>query len=115
EGYRAMAGQMFQKFNHVENRQICGHVALTCLLAPTPVGNLNRLNVLADIASGGENLRPNSRWYFLCKALAEYRGGRYSAAQQWAVKARGALGSYCPETVELLVAMSQQHVGDLAL
>ena len=116
EGYRQAATQMYQQFNRIENRQTSSRLVLTCLLTPTPVGNVKRLNVLADVASGGENVRAlNFRWFYICKALMEYRDGRFNAALQWTTRARGATGLYAPHTIEFIEAMSQQQLGQPAV
>ena len=113
-GYRRSAAEMLSRFGTSENRQVSSRVAIVCALGNPGVGDLARVRRIADGATNIDSTRLASRWFYIGKALAQYRDGDYPAATQSLALAQGVVGVFAPTNAELLQAMCQFRAGEIA-
>jgi tetratricopeptide (TPR) repeat protein len=108
-GYRRICREILERFGDTKDLGVAEHVAMTCLLIPDSVADLDRVRKLADRAVTGDM---NNRWFLLCKALSEYRAGRHAEALSWlerfAPKAAGGWPSEVSAFAVLALAQQQQ-------
>jgi serine/threonine protein kinase/tetratricopeptide (TPR) repeat protein len=111
-GYREACRQLLDRFADSRRTDIAERTAKACLLTTDPVGEIDRLNRLADraVASGG----PYVAWFQMCKGLVEYRSGHYAAARDWFSKAANVDSLWGTPTVKLLSAMTEFRLGNTA-
>jgi len=110
-GYRSAAQQMLQRFGSDPRRDLVERTAKVTLLAPSPAGNAAQVSAMVERSLAPGAARSLVPWLAMCKALAEYRAGRFDAAAEWAEKAR-AVDSFAGQaTLDLLTAMAHQKAG----
>ena len=73
-----------------------------------------KVRQIADSAISLEANRAAGRWFFVGKALAQYRDGDYAAAMQSLALSRGVVGIFAPTNVDLILAMCQFRSGNTA-
>jgi hypothetical protein len=97
-----------------DTAQVAERTAKACLLAPGPAADVGRLDALADEALAsdpGPSLLP---WFQMCKGLADYRSGRFTAAADRLAKLSIPDNPTAMLTIRLLRAMSRLRAGDPA-
>jgi len=88
EAYRRLCAQIRERFEGTDSPGIASGLAVACLIVPSPEpADVVTGSLLADMGlkfcKGDRGLASRQR----CKALAEYRQGRFSSASEWASKA----------------------------
>ncbi len=82
--YEKLCQRILKTFPEPKNVYVADKLAKACLLLPTAEVDLRAVGHMADLAvtlPGGDDF---SRPFFqLCKALAEYRQGRFAQAVEW--------------------------------
>ena len=82
--YEKLCQRILKTFPKPKNVYVADKLAKACLLLPTAEVDLRAVGHMADLAvtlPGGDDF---SRPFFqLCKALTEYRQGRFSEAVEW--------------------------------
>src|SRR4029453_9609906 len=109
---RAAATEMFQRFSADPRRERRERTVKVCLLSPKPAVELEALARIADegVAPGAApGLLP---WFRMCKGIAEYRSGKYQDALDSLQRSRGVDNAYGQATIDLLVGMCYQRLGD---
>jgi formylglycine-generating enzyme required for sulfatase activity len=114
EGYRRYCHDMLQRFGKSADPKIMERTAKVCLLAPLPAEDLDLAAGLAERAAKAEAKHPAPMYAQLALALAEYRRGKLTEAQQ---QANNALLSRIQEwnlvvPAHLIRAMVKQRRGD---
>lgn len=114
EGYERACMALLDQFGKVTDPFICERTGRACLLTAVSTDQLQRATRLIDRALA-EDLTQHPAWtiaYFeLAKAFAEYRGGQFARAVELL---QGDAGQILPPIPQLLLAMSQHQLGDLA-
>jgi WD40 repeat protein/formylglycine-generating enzyme required for sulfatase activity/tetratricopeptide (TPR) repeat protein/tRNA A-37 threonylcarbamoyl transferase component Bud32 len=80
EGYRRDCGEMLKRFHDTKAHYAADYTAKTCLLLPDAVPDLGPVLELARRPLAGTEKDVAYPWFLICKALAEYRAGRFDAA-----------------------------------
>jgi tetratricopeptide (TPR) repeat protein len=111
EGFRALLGELLDRFGSTENPTIAEHISRLGTLIPQTVDPA-RLLVLGRRVVATNAERP---WYLLARGAAEYRAGQYEAAAR-TVTAALSRQDYAAGRVQTksLLAMGQARLGDLA-
>jgi tetratricopeptide (TPR) repeat protein len=111
QAYRGAAEEMLRRFGSDPRRDVVERSAKVALLSPSPVGTAAEVSAMVERSLAPGAARSLVPWLATCKALAEYRAGRFDAAAEWAEKAR-AVDSFAGQaTLDLLTAMAHQRAG----
>jgi hypothetical protein len=86
-GYEDVCQKLVTKFPSPSNPFIAERVAQDCLLLPNSGVDLKLIDNLADAAVRLGNADPSLPYFQVCKAMSDYRLGRFSEAVDWAEKA----------------------------
>jgi serine/threonine protein kinase len=113
-GYRKSAAEMLKSFGITQNRQAAGRVAIVCALGNPGVGDMAKVRQIAESAISVDANRAAGRWFYVGKALAQYRDADYPAAMQSLALSRGVVGVFAPTNVDLILAMCQFRSGNTA-
>jgi tetratricopeptide (TPR) repeat protein len=88
EAYRRLGGRIRQRFGGTDSGELATLMAWACLLGPSPEqADMATISRLAD--TGVDRYQGNVHLVRRqsCKALAEYRQGRFASAAEWASRA----------------------------
>jgi tetratricopeptide (TPR) repeat protein len=110
--YREVAAGMLARFGETDVATIGERTAKVCLLTDLPVGEMSRLQRLADQALASNEDGSVLPWFALTKGLAEYRAGRFDSALQFMDKAQSLNGGAAKATIDLIRAMAHQRLND---
>jgi tetratricopeptide (TPR) repeat protein len=111
KSYRDAAKSMLERFGSTDISTVGERTAKVCLLTPTPVGEMAKLQALVDQALASkedENLMP---WFSLTKALAEYRAGQFEPCLKFLHQTETINGPPARATADLLRAMAHHRMG----
>jgi Tfp pilus assembly protein PilF len=110
QGYRALARDMLDHFGTTMDPGIANSTLKTCLLIPETVGDPELLQRLFKQEVNARFVH----WTRLNQAMLEFRTGQYKAAAEHLADHNLGFGAEQAQeiaTVELLLAMSYQHLG----
>src|SRR5262249_50641344 len=104
--YERLCGKIQATFTNTTNPYWAERLAIDCLLRPTPVGNLQGEDEMADTAvtlgSSQKERLPN---FQVGKAMSSYRLGRYAEAITWAEKSLNGSPAYARAQAYAVLAM----------
>jgi eukaryotic-like serine/threonine-protein kinase len=111
--YERLCQKLIARFSNPVNPYIAERVAQDCLLLPNSGVDLTLIDKLADIAvtrGSGEAALP---YFQACKAMSNYRLGRFSEAVEWAEKAANSPTAEAPAKGKAfaVLAMSRWQLG----
>jgi len=87
EAYRRLCSQIRERFGGTESLEIATTMAWPCLMLPSPdPGDVVTNSRMADTGVRFYKGEIRLLAYQSCKALAEYRQGRFASAAEWALK-----------------------------
>jgi tetratricopeptide (TPR) repeat protein len=86
-GYKDLCQRLVSKFLHPANPFIAERIVQDCLLLPSSGVDLESIDNLADTAVTLGTGDPSMPYFHACKAMANYRQGRFHEAISWAEKA----------------------------
>jgi hypothetical protein len=114
--YRRACEGMLKKFGGTSDPMIAERVAKVCFLLPGVIADRAKPGELADRAS---KLRtagdPWLAWWQQTKSLAEYREGRFAAAEEWIEKSLASTSPpECRSSAGYLLAMAQYRQGEFS-
>jgi serine/threonine protein kinase len=112
QGYERLCRKIIELFGETDDPMLAERMAKDCVLIPTPGVDLNRVARMADTAvtkGKSKELRP---FFLVCKALVEYRMGRFESAIEYATKALIANANYAgPRGMAFpILAMAHYHL-----
>src|SRR5260370_39731014 len=109
--YEQLCQRIPAAFIESPNPYIAWRIALGCLLLPDSGADPRLVEQLATKAVTLGNRDSGIAYFQACKALSEYRGGRFAQAVEWAGQARTNSDVFaCAEACAVL-AMSQWRLG----
>jgi eukaryotic-like serine/threonine-protein kinase len=121
EGYRLDCREMLARFGQTSDPQIAEQTAKTCLLAPDAVSDLGPVVQLAERAVTQD---PQSAWFQLARAAADYRTGHFAQAierlnrtlsldreNEPSIDHWGKQNLCIAPTAHLFLAMAHHHLG----
>jgi tetratricopeptide (TPR) repeat protein len=109
--YRRTASEMLDRFGATDQAAIGDRTAKVCLLTPRPVGHLAALDRLLDQALKSDQDPAPNPWFYLGKALREYRGDRFESAIELCDRGHGLTAPAAIATLDAIRAMSHQRAG----
>jgi tetratricopeptide (TPR) repeat protein len=84
EGYYRLCQQIIAQFGTVTNDpRVADRMAKDCLICPAKDADLSIPAKLANVAVTFDERSAAAPWFQFCKGLAEYRLGKYQAAEEW--------------------------------
>jgi len=86
EGYRKTCGQIVNRFATTTDIAIADRMAKDCLIRPGAVADLAPVARMADLALSKGASHPALPFFQACRALADYRMGRFVEAAELAGK-----------------------------
>jgi hypothetical protein len=86
-GYKAMCRQMLDRFAATDDREAARQMCWACLIASPPVGDMDKLHQLLDVADLAlqDSHNPLSRQQ---RGMAAYRSGEWEEALKWCAESR---------------------------
>jgi serine/threonine protein kinase/WD40 repeat protein/tetratricopeptide (TPR) repeat protein len=106
EKYRRVCEGMLQKFGLTTNQETARRVAKACLLLPGVIADLTKVMKLAELGSQSGATGVTLSWIRQTRALAEYRAGRFAAAEEWCLLSiAGPTPPELPASARYLLAM----------
>jgi tetratricopeptide (TPR) repeat protein len=113
EEYRHLCGEIVSRFRNETDPYVADKMAKDCLILPSAGVDLTAVAALADVAVSRGSNATAAPYFMFCKALAEFRLGRYEEAINWASLARQ--GPFdCPKaSAAAVMAMSQFKLNQL--
>jgi len=109
--YEQLCQTILATFTNSTNPYVAERMADDCLLMPHPGLDLPAVDNLAEAAvrlGGGDDLLP---YIQACKAMANYRLGRFSEAVEWAEKPLSAPQVYAEAKAFAVLAMADWQLG----
>jgi serine/threonine protein kinase/tetratricopeptide (TPR) repeat protein len=111
-GYNRLCERLIVAHARTTHPYTADQVAKACLLRPFVTVDLGIVARLADTAViGGADDTNGIPFYQLCKALSEYRSGRYKQAVEWAEKSLSVPGVYVHGHAYAVAAMACWQLG----
>jgi serine/threonine protein kinase/tetratricopeptide (TPR) repeat protein len=86
-GYKDVCHRLVTKFPNPNNPFVAERITQDCLLLPNSGVDLGVIDNLADAAVTLGSSDPSMPYFMACKAMSNYRQGRYHEAVIWAQKA----------------------------
>ena len=114
ESYRQLCQKMLTHFGDTKDPGTADNTAKDCLILASSGVDLNVVDKLAEIAVALGHGSEYLPWFRLCKALSEYRQGRFTNAADWVNKALAAVRRL-PErdaAAYLVLAMAKLQLQD---
>jgi tetratricopeptide (TPR) repeat protein len=113
-GYKTLCQSLVRKFPNPTNPFIAERITQDCLLLPNSGVDLGVIDDLADTAvtlGSGDASMP---YFMACKAMSNYRQGRFHEAATWAQKAVNSATTEAPAKAKAfaVLAMANWQVGD---
>jgi serine/threonine protein kinase/formylglycine-generating enzyme required for sulfatase activity/tetratricopeptide (TPR) repeat protein len=110
EAYRRDCNRMLELYKDDKSHYILDYTAKTCLTFPNAVSDLNPVLKLARRSLVGLENYPGYRWFLTCKALAEYRAGRFDETLEVIKQINPTSnGGSLDATAFVIVAMAEHH------
>ncbi len=107
EEYRRVCEGMLKKFGLTTNEETARRVAKGCLLVPGVIADLTEVVKLAELGSQSGATAVTLSWIRQTRALAEYRAGRFAAAEEWCrLSLAGPTPPELPALARYLLAMA---------
>jgi serine/threonine protein kinase len=106
--YEQLCQRILPMFTNTPNPYIAERVADDCLLLPNSGADLKQVDKLADLAVTSTADEP---YFQACKALSEYRLGRFPEAGQWAEKSLKSSQVFAHAKGCAVLAMVQWQLG----
>jgi tetratricopeptide (TPR) repeat protein len=111
--YEALCREFFAAFHQTTNIYVADQLAKTCLLTPSAKIDLPALDRLADVAlTGGTGDKFSMPFFQACKALSQYRQGKFSEAAAWARKPLTSSSRYSHGQACAVLAMACWRLGE---
>jgi WD40 repeat protein len=112
EGYRADCREMLKRFGDTKDHYTADYTAKTCLLLPYAAPDSEPALKLARRPLAGMEKDPAYPWFLACKALAEYRAGRFDAAAEGIDRVQpNPNGGRLDATAYVILALAEQRRG----
>jgi serine/threonine protein kinase/tetratricopeptide (TPR) repeat protein len=111
EKYRQLCQQIVARFKDAQDGPTANRMAKDCLILPSSGVDLQAIGKLANTQLSS---KPNDPWGQSLKALAEYRLGNFSNAQDFAhrVLAGSIRDAYLDVETDMILAMAQYQLRD---
>ena len=106
--HEQLCQRILPMFTNTSNPYIAERVADDCLLLPNSGADLKQVDKLADMAVTSAADEP---YFQTCKALSEYRLGKFSEAAQWAEKPLKTSQVFAHAKGCAVLAMAQWQLG----
>jgi len=112
-GWEQTCQKLMARFRNPANPYVAERVAQDCLLLPDSAIDVAAVDKLADVAVTLGSGEPSLPYFQACKAMSNYRLGRFSEAVEWAQKAVGAATAEAPAKGKAfaVLAMARWHLG----
>ncbi len=111
--YRELCRDFLARFQSSSNVYVADQLAKTCLLVPNAELDSQAMDRLIDHAlAHGKGDRSAMPFFQLCKALAQYRLGRFDEAVSWAGKSLSGSNRDSHAHASAVMAMAQWKLGD---
>jgi len=111
--YEQLRTRLLTTYANTTNCYVADQVAKACLFLPASEADLKVIGHLADTAVtqgiGDQNAMP---FFQTCKALSEYRQGRYAEAAAWAQKPLEIPRNYVHGHAYAVLAMAYWQIGE---
>ena len=91
----------------------CYNAAYFALVLPVQGDDFEQACALADLVATADETPSATRWYAFCKALAEYRRGRFDSAKSWALRALNTIDQHLNACLQFLLAMADCRLQDI--
>jgi len=100
------------EFGATTDPVVAERIAKDCLMLPPPVGSLDRIAKMADVAVAAGPANPSWPYYMFVKGLAEYRQGHFAGASEWQrkVAAQGGVPARTAQA-DATLAMAEYQLG----
>jgi formylglycine-generating enzyme required for sulfatase activity/tetratricopeptide (TPR) repeat protein len=109
EGYRRDCREMLSRFQGTIYPYVADYTAKTCLLQPDAVADLQPVLKLARHPLTGMENDVAYPWFLLCKALADYRTGRFGEAVDGINRMAPTPDGECRDATAYVVLALAQH------
>jgi len=114
EGYQRLCRQIVDRFNVPDQPVTADQMAKDCLILPFSGVDLTPVAAMAELAVTKGQLQPAYTFFQCCKALAEYRQGRFEGAVKWAQVAASNPFPYSQAEAFAVLSMSQYKLNQVA-
>jgi len=113
--YEQFCSEILKSYSDTTNIYVADQVAKACLFLPSRQVDLKLADHLADMAvtlgAGDEGAMP---YFCICKALSEYRQGRYAEAAEWARKPLATTYTNAHGHAYAVLAMAEWQLGQIS-
>ncbi|HTA28903.1 MAG TPA: serine/threonine-protein kinase [Candidatus Cybelea sp.] len=109
--YEQLCRKIILTFTNTTNPYVADRMAQDCLLLPDSGVDLNMVDKLADAAVAMGRGDVSMPFFQVCKAMSEYRQGRFVDAMEWAKKSLEAPPVAARAEANAILAMAQWRLG----
>jgi tetratricopeptide (TPR) repeat protein len=110
-GYEQLCRRIVMTFTNTLNPYIAERMAKDCLLATNSAVDFVLADKLADVAVSRGSGQSSLPYFQTCKALSQYRQGRFAEAIEWAEKARNGPHPHASGQACAVLAMAHWQLG----
>ncbi|MGC3958497.1 MAG: tetratricopeptide repeat protein [Verrucomicrobiota bacterium] len=110
-GYQELCQRIVAQFRTTAEIEVADRMAKDCLILPLPKFDLTPIDRWASLAVAEGKRNAALPFFRVCKAMAEYRQGRFASAVDWAERALESSFPYVVVEGNAVLAMAQHRLG----